>query len=223
LNLRLLVKDGNFRLESPSGVPGFEQLGTAYLLGRAKSKEFMAVLEGQKQVVKIDLQKLSAQAEALTKKQKNAAGAAAKKPPELKKTGKTDKVAGYPCELWLVTDANSSTEFCVTNEPTPWFGEALAAVPSEYGWAAELTDGKHFPLRVVASHGKQETMRLELTRIEKKPLDAAMFQAPTGFRVVDLEQMLQAMMMGMPGLSGARGAAPVSPPLPVAPPTKPAK
>jgi hypothetical protein len=81
-----------------------------------------------------------------------------------------------------------------------------------------LTDGKHFPLRVVAFHGKEEAMRVELTRIEKKALDAAMFQAPTGFRVVDLEQMLQAMMMGMPGLSGARGAPPVSPPLPATQP-----
>jgi hypothetical protein len=223
LNLTLLVKDGKFRLESPSGVPGFEQLGKAYLLGGGKSKEFMAVLEGQKQVVKIDLQKMTAQAEALAKKQKSAAAAAAKKPPALEKTGKTDKVAGFTCELWLVTDANSSTELCVANEPTAWFGDALPAMPSEYGWAAELMDGKHFPLRMVASQGKEESLRLELTRIEKKPLDAAAFQPPAGYRVIDLEQMLQAMMMGMPGLSGARGAAPTSPPLPAEKPQKPGK
>jgi hypothetical protein len=223
LNLTLLVKDGKFRLESPSGVPGFEQLGKAYLLGGAKSKEFNAVLEGQKQVVKIDLQKMSAQAEALAKKQKSAAGATAKKPPELKKTGKTDKVAGFTCELWLVTDTNSSTELCVANEPTSWFGDVLPAVQSEYGWASELMDGKHFPLRVVASHGKEESLRVELTRIEKKPLDAAAFQPPAGYRVIDLEQMLQAMMMRMPGLSGARGAAPTSPPLPAEKPNKTGK
>ena len=64
LHLTLLVKDGNLRIDSPAGVPGFEQLGKAYLLAQSKSKAFMAVLDGQKQVVKIDLQKMSAQAEA---------------------------------------------------------------------------------------------------------------------------------------------------------------
>jgi hypothetical protein len=223
LQLTLLVKDGKLRIESPAGVPGFEQLGNAYLLGNAKSKEFVAVLDGQKQVVKIDFQKMSAQAEALAKKYKAGASAAAKKPPELEKTGKTDSVAGYSCELWRVTDAGSSTELCVAKAPAPWFGDALPMVPSEYGWAAELMDGKHFPLRVVASRDKQESMRLELTRIEAKPLDAALFQPPSGYRVIDLEQMLQALMMRMPGLSGARGAPPVLPPIPSAPPKNAAK
>jgi len=155
LNLTLLVKGSQLRIDAPTGVPGFEQLGKAYLLGQAKSKEFMAVLEGQKQVVKIDLQKMAAQSEALAAKQKKA-GADAKKPPELKKTGKSDKVAGFNCEIWQVMHDTSSTELCVANGTTPWFGDALPMVPSEYSWASELMDGKHFPLRVIAFHGKEE-------------------------------------------------------------------
>lgn len=223
LNFTLRVKAGQLRIDAPAGVPGFEQLGKAYLLGQSKSKEFMAVLEGPKQIVKIDLEKMKAKSEALAAKQKNALGADAKKSPELKKTGKTDKVAGFACEIWQITDGASNTELCVANQPTPWFGDVLPMVPSEYGWAAELMDGKHFPLRVVAFHGKEESMRLEVSRIQKKPLEAALFQPPAGYRVLDLEQILQAMMQGMPGLSGARGAAPVLPPIPSAEPKKAAK
>lgn len=224
LNFVLRVKGGNLRIDAPAGVPGFEQLGKAYLLGKSKSKEFMAVLEGQKQVVRIDLEKMKAQSEALAAKQKKALGADAKKSPELKKTGRTDKVAGFSCEIWQIAEGGTpQSELCVANQPTPWFADVLPMVPSEYSWASELMNGKHFPLRVVAFHGKEESMRLEVSRIEKKPQEAALFEPPAGYRVLDLEQILQAMMQGMPGLSGARGAAPVLPPIPSAQPKKASK
>ena len=230
LSLTLLVKSGNFRIDAPAGMPGLESMGKVYVLGKTKSKEFMAVLEGQKQVVKIDAQKMAAQADALAAKHKSAPGAVDAPKPELKKTGKLDKVAGYSCEIWQVTDRTSSTELCVASEAAPWFGDAIPKLPSDYGWATELMDGKHFPLRVVSFKGKTESLRLELTRIEKKTLDAALFEPPAGYRVLNLEQMLQGMMMGMmgtPGLSGAHGGAnlpsTLPPPLPSPQPKKPTK
>ena len=121
------------------------------------------------------------------------------RPPQVDKTGKTDTVAGYKCEIWHIVSEKSVGDLCIAEQGTSWFHIPLSGAPAEYAWASEITDGKHFPLRFVASENGVEQGRVEVTSIQKKALHAEQFQVPTGYAVLNLEQMLGALMGGIPG------------------------
>jgi hypothetical protein len=200
-NFTLLVKDGKFRFDVPEGIAGAQAMGKAYVLVMPADKKLYAILDDKKQAVLIDLDKLATQAKSF------GGGAAAAHhepsnatPPQIEKTGKTDTVAGYQCEIWHVVSAKSTGDLCIAEQGTSWFHIPLSGVPAEYAWAAEITDGKHFPLRFVASENGVEQGRIEVTSIQKKALPADQFQVPAGYAILNLEQMLGAMLGGMPGM-----------------------
>jgi hypothetical protein len=96
----------------------------------------------------------------------------------VERTGQTGVVAGYACEVWNIRTESEHTEACVApGLAFPDFGS-----PRE-GWMKEV---EGFPLRSVTtdSTGK-ETHRLEATKIDKKPLDAAQFAPPPGYQTVN--------------------------------------
>jgi hypothetical protein len=86
---------------------------------------------------------------------------------------------------------------CVASEGASWFQLPALGLPSEHAWAAELLDGKHFPLRLVdfGADGKEKA-RIEVTKIDKKTLQASKFEVPAGYKVMDLSQLMQ----GIPGM-----------------------
>lgn len=194
----LLVKDGKFRFDVPEGLAGAQALGKAYVLAMPADKKLYAVMDDKKQAVLVDLDQLAAQA-------KSFGGAAAHapshgSPPQVEKTGKTEIVAGYKCEIWHIVSEKSVGDLCIAEQGTSWFHIPLSGVPAEYAWASEITDGKHFPLRFVASENGVEQGRVEVTSIQKKALAADQFQVPAGYAVLNLQQMLGALMGGMPGM-----------------------
>ena len=197
----LLVKDGKFRFDVPEGIAGAKGLGKAYVLVMPADKKLYAVLDDKKQAVLIDLDQLATQT-------KSFGGAATPHqpsggtPPQVEKTGKTDTVAGYKCEIWHVVSAKSVGDLCIAEQGTSWFHIPLSGVPAEYAWASEITDGKHFPLRFVASENGVEQGRVEVTSIQKKALPAEQFQVPAGYAILNLQQMMGAMLGGMPGMPG---------------------
>ncbi|HEY3499399.1 MAG TPA: DUF4412 domain-containing protein, partial [Polyangiaceae bacterium] len=197
LNLALLVKGKKFRLELPPGLAGAQGAG-GYLLGWPEDKKFYVVNDGQKQVLLIDSDKLGAQVEALSGK--GAGPGTGADAPELKKTGKVEKVAGYNCEVWQIAHKTSRMEACIAAEGTDWLKLPVSKLPQQYTWASELSDGKHFPLRfVMFDKTGAEEGRVELTAIEKQPVDAARLELPPGYKVIDLEQMLGGLMQGLSG------------------------
>ena len=197
MNLVLLVKDGKFRFDLPEGLAGAHDLGKAYVLVMPADKKLYAVMDAKKQAVLIDMDKLAAQAKAFGAGHAPAGGSAT--PAQITKTGKTDTVAGYQCEIWHVASEKSVGDLCIAAQGTSWFHLPLSGMPAEYAWASEITDGKHFPLRFVASENGAEQGRIEVTSIQKKALPADQFSVPPGYAVMNLEQMLGAMLGGMPG------------------------
>jgi hypothetical protein len=206
-------------------MPGAPPGSSAYLLGSPNDKKLHVILDAQKQALLIDTEKMESQLSAMGGGATGpGAGAAA---PALKKTGKADKVAGYSCEIWEVTDPASKAELCIAAENTAWFKFPIAKLPEQYAWAAGLTDGKHFPLRVTTfDKGGAEAGRIELSRIEKKTLEAKTFEIPAGYQTVDLEAMMATMMQrfggvrgrpGAPAIQGLPGAVPNLQGLPVVP------
>jgi hypothetical protein len=103
------------------------------------------------------------------------------------KTGKVEKVAGVDCEDWSIDDGSQKMDVCVAKGVAFFDLAADPKTATEPEWAAALTKEKVFPLRAVA-HDKagKEEYRAEATRLDRKSLDATLFQLPTGFKKGDV-------------------------------------
>ena len=103
------------------------------------------------------------------------------KNPSIVRTGKMETVAGYKCEHVTITDDDgASVDSCISSE-LGGFRMPEASNPmapqKEAGWIAQL-GSTSFPLKV--QKGGKTIM--EVTAIEKKSLDAALFTAPEGYQ-----------------------------------------
>jgi hypothetical protein len=213
--LDVLVKTGKVRLDLPEKLTASSGLGSGYGILDTASKKAALVSDARKEVMVIDLNTSGEKLKGLGTPPPGHPGATqAPEPPKttLTKTGKTDTVAGYKCENWDVTSDHREATVCVSEQGASWFQIPLTGIPTERLWMAELLDGKHFPLRLIGydKTGNTESGRIEVTKIEKKPLAASQFEYPPAYRVIDLGQMLGAMR-GLAG-AGGPGERPGSPP-----------
>ncbi len=211
--LSLQVKSDKARVDIPPGLAGSSQLNLkSYGILNAPEKKLYLVMDDQKQVIVIDLDRAAEQMRGIAPGAPTAregARAPSKPPPKVTKTGATDRVIGYTCENWDVSDENRKmATLCVAEQVTPWFRLPTTGTPPDDAWAVELMDGKHFPLRVVtyAKEGTEEG-RIEVTKLEKKAMAPSLFEIPAGYKVVDMGALLQQIpSMKRPG--SAPGAAP---------------
>jgi hypothetical protein len=201
--LSIFAKSGKLRSDVPDkivGARGANMLGPkAYVLFDSTAKKIEIVSDAQKQVIVIDLNKSGEQLKGL------GGGSAPQGPTtKLTKTGKYDTVAGYKCENWDITTDHKEGTVCVAQDGISWLSIPMTGIPTEHMWAFELMDGKHFPLRFVGydKDGTTEEARVEVTKIEKKPLPDSQFTYPPTYKVIDLGQML-AGLGAMPGMPGA--------------------
>jgi hypothetical protein len=208
IDATILAKNGKLRADVPPGIAPTENTGPVYVIVEAEAKKVYAVMESKKQALLIDLEKLAAQLEAMGKGlptgHAGGAGSGAA-PPSGSMTGKTEKVAGYTCEIWEVKQEGRRAELCVMKDEKAWLKFPETALPPQLSWAKQLTDGRHVPLRYVAfgPDGK-ETGRVEVTSVEKTTLPASDFEVPKGFVIASFDQM-------MAGLGGLMGGGPGGP------------
>jgi len=136
----------------------------------------------------------------------------------LVRTGKTDTVAGYACEMVLIKDKKTNkteTELCIAKG----LGYLMATgnmgrsgQRAEPPWMKEFRehfkDGG-FPLRTIMRNddGTEDT-RMEVTKVEKKRLEESLFTVPPGYKKFDMAEMMKSK--GMPGgmESGRPGSRP---------------
>jgi hypothetical protein len=124
----------------------------------------------------------------------------------------TDKVAGLTCEQ-EVAEESRKMQRSVADQGASWFHFPITGIPTEHAWALELMDGKHFPLRMIGYDKKTgaEEARVELTKFEKRPVAAAIFDMPAGYKVVDIGALF-GRLAAAPGAAGAGAFAPGQPP-----------
>jgi hypothetical protein len=213
-NVNMLVHNDRIRLDSIPGTDAASAFGgNAYLLFRVADKKLDIVAAPRKQVFELDLSnpdnlKSLAKAAPAAKGHPNGVP---EPPPKLTKTGKKETIAGYSCEDWDVTSAKDHRKkqsFCIADLASSFFHLPLPELPAEYGFAGELLDGQHLPLRIITYDERTgaESGRLEVSKFDPHPVDPAKFEVPAGYAVVDLMQMLGAFgrVPGMPsGLPGA--------------------
>jgi hypothetical protein len=212
--ITLQIKSDKVRAELPQNL-GSKDVPKGHLVLNTPEKKLYVVMDEQKQVVVVDLNKLGDQfksmGQGLPKGPKDKGDAPSKPPPKVTKTGVTDKVAGITCENWEVAEESRKVAtLCISDQSASWFHLPLTGIPTEYAWAMELLDGKHFPLRMIGYDKKTgaEEGRVELTKLEKKTIAATAFDMPAGYKIVDMSQMLGQLGAMGPGAMGAPPGAP---------------
>lgn len=122
----------------------------------------------------------------------------------LEDTRVVEKILGHACtkylvktrssqvtEIWAAGDLGNFVSLSLLSQLTHRQGQAGAQ------WESVLKDKALFPLRVVTREADGSVAsRFEILAIAPKPLTADVFQAPPGFRQVDMGSMLQALIGG---------------------------
>ncbi|HEX4338357.1 MAG TPA: DUF4412 domain-containing protein [Polyangiaceae bacterium] len=201
--ITLTVKGNKMRFDLPEGMEGAPKMGErAYAIADTTTKKLDVVVDAQKMVMEMDLATMGDQIRKMTP-HSSASATEAKTPPKVTKTGHNDTVAGMTCEDWDVTsDKGNRGRVCVASTSTSWLSIPNLGLPSEQTWAKELFDGQHLPLRMISydAAGTEES-RLEVTKLEKKPVLDSTFTIPAGYRTMDFTQM----MAGIQGMLGGLG------------------
>jgi hypothetical protein len=101
--------------------------------------------------------------------------------PTITRTGKKETIAGHECEHILISAPQGSTDVCMARGLGPFFMASLgAAMPA---WQRALIADGGFPLKVSRADG---TTQLEVTKIERKKLNDAMFTVPDNYTKMDM-------------------------------------
>ena len=115
----------------------------------------------------------------------------------VERTGRTDKIAGYSCEVWRITDKEHNrlkNDICVAKgfgkAATFWVDPKEMRRSSQPSWVKQLVDEGGFGLRSIHyDEAGKESSRMEVTSIEKKRLDAGLFAFPADWTKQDMSGM----------------------------------
>ncbi len=104
----------------------------------------------------------------------------------VKKTGLKETILGYECEQMIIEQEERSAELWVTKGLGRFVQMNLnprAQSPMLKKLEDELIDQGYFPLRLVTKNRSgQEQTRMEVLKIEKKPLPDELFTVPAGYQ-----------------------------------------
>lgn len=109
------------------------------------------------------------------------------------RTGKTDTVAGYGCDIILVKEKDTgklNSDVCVT-KGLGGLGRTNTGSQSFESWMQDLLKDGGYPLRMTTRKPDgSEEIRTETTRVVKKRLNDNLFAAPAGYTKVDMGSMM---------------------------------
>ena len=133
-------------------------------------------------------------------------------PPKIDKTGKHESVAGHDCEDWNINDADGRHgTVCMAKDLGGLdFVGLSGGLPFAPSFLTGGTfEGTEFPLKFVDYDAQnKETMRAEITKIDKKSEDDSVFSPPPGYTKLDLGNL------GAFGAMGGHGGPGMPPGMP---------
>lgn len=142
---------------------------SGYLLSDSDARKSWLVIDEKQIIAELDHARVNDEAAALFPTTPAA---------DVKRTGVYEKVAGLSCELWEVTAGDAHISACVA------VGLRVAS-PAATGGSPFVAQGG-FPLRAIYRDGTGTVTRHEqVTRLERRPIDAERFELPNGYLTVD--------------------------------------
>ncbi len=123
-------------------------------------------------------------------------------------TGKTETVAGFTCQHWLIGD-KQDTDVCLA-QGLGYFGgggqsggvfdklknlalkEKMKAQLASHPEFAKFVEGGAFPLKIAQVENGQSKTIMEVTSVERKSLDDSLFTVPADYRKMEIP--------GLPGI-----------------------
>lgn len=183
--------------------------GEAAMLWDLDSGKMTTLMLSKKMYMTLDLQKNAEAMREASKGMKKPGGDAEEKFPKLTSTGKTETIAGYTCEHYLIGE-KQEMDMCVA-KGLGYFGmggqsggglgafKSLAFSPKMLAEAAshpewvKLLEGGAFPLKLTNVEDGKVLMSFEATKIERKPLDDSLFVIPADYKE-----------LSMPGIPGGK-------------------
>jgi len=132
--------------------------------------------------------------------------------PKVTSTGKTETIAGFNCEHWLIGD---KADVCMA-KGLGYFGgggsggildklknlalrEKIKSQLDNNPEFAKFVEGGAFPLKMAQIENGQSKTIMEVTGIERKSLDDSLFTVPADYKKTEIPGM-----PGMPGMPGAK-------------------
>lgn len=189
------LKGKNTRIETT--VPNVPE-GSAVMLWDLDGGKIVTLMPARKVYMTMDMKSATGQMKEMKKSQ----GQEDPEFPKLTSTGRQETIAGYTCEHWLMGE-NQEIDMCVA-KGLGYFGmggqsgsgfstlkslafspKMLAAAAAHPEWVKFLNGGA-FPLKLSAMRDGKIAMTLEATKIEKKPLDDALFVIPTDYKEISV-------------------------------------
>lgn len=119
-----------------------------------------------------------------------------------KESGKKGTFAGIACDYYLIQyKSGMEADACIAKGIGTFFGmgapggrgNSAPGVQKAMRELAKRFKGGAFVLKMDMREAGQQRLSMEVTKLEKKPVDSAIFVVPEGF------QDMSAMMKGMPG------------------------
>jgi hypothetical protein len=128
--------------------------------------------------------------------------------PKVTSTGKTETIAGFTCQHWLIGD-KQDMDVCMA-KGLGYFGgggesggifntlknlamrekiKAQIAADPEF---AKFVEGGAFPLKIAQIENGQSKTIMEVTKVERKSLDDSLFNVPADYKKMEIP--------GMPGM-----------------------
>ena len=119
----------------------------------------------------------------------------------VERTGRTDKIVGYSCEVWRIIDKEGDrlkNDICVAKgfgkAASFWVDPKEMKRSSQPSWVKQLVDEGGFGLRSIHyDEAGKESSRMEVTSLERKTLDSSLFSFPADWVKQDMMGMQERM------------------------------
>jgi hypothetical protein len=177
-------------------MPGAERMGGTAMIFDGEAGTMTTVMPAQKMYMVMNVREMAkGMPESDTKF------------PKMTKTGKKERIAGHPCEHWLMGD-DQKMDVCLA-KGLGFFGMGggkgrgglstafptmerakLEAQVAAHPEVKELVEGGAFPLKMEDGDRK---FSMIVTKIEKKSLADDLFRAPAGYQEMNMGRLMQQM------------------------------
>lgn len=115
--------------------------------------------------------------------------------PHLVKTGESETILGFPCNEWVLSEDDVTTEIWATASLGTYVGMQLKPVNTtvaSFAWESGLRSRGLFPLRLVQRNANgSEIYQLEVLSVKRERVNDGLFQIPPGFEKVSLMDFLK--------------------------------